>query len=265
MQNYLIIAENDESKWDDKTGEYYHFPSQYKNKLITGAKVIYYKGKKKKNGFERLSDNPHYFGIATIGLIERDSSANSKNSYYATIENYRPFSFAVDFKDKKGNYLENVLNINAHFRNGVRVISEEIYYKILSQAEILNNISDSEKEPLQTVNEDFSSYGIEGKKKVQYSTIYERDPQLRSAAIKIHGTICKCCGFDFEKSYGELGKGFIHVHHLKPISKSGELIVNPETDMIVLCPNCHSMIHRKKNNTLSIEELKAILLCQIKY
>ena len=36
------------------------------------------------------------------------------------------------------------------------------------------------------------------------------------------------------------------------------LEMNPKTDMTVLCPNCHSMIHRKKSKTLTIEELKAI-------
>jgi predicted HNH restriction endonuclease len=64
------------------------------------------------------------------------------------------------------------------------------------------------------------------------------------------------CGFNFEAQYGELGKGFIHVHHNKPISEMGPTRINPYSDLSVLCPNCHAMIHRKKDRTLSVEELK---------
>ena len=257
--NYLIIAENDESQWDDKTGEYYHFPSKYKNILTRGSKVIYYKGARKNKNFIRLSNDPHYFGIATIGRIEKDLSELSKKSFYASIENYQPFIFPVDFKDKNDVYLENVITKN-HFRNGVRLTSEEIYFKILSKANLLENLSTDDE-----TSESFSSFGVEGKKKVRYTAIYERDPKLRSRAIEIHGTTCKCCSFNFEKSYGDLGKDFIHVHHIKPISESGETIVNPETDLVVLCPNCHYMIHRKRNNTPSVEELKSILLHTLNY
>lgn len=67
------------------------------------------------------------------------------------------------------------------------------------------------------------------------------------------------CGFNFEKTYGKLGGGYIHVHHNKPISESGPTFINPRTDMSVLCPNCHAMVHRNKKCTLSLAELIAIL------
>jgi dCTP diphosphatase len=35
--------------------------------------------------------------------------------------------------------------------------------------------------------------------------------------------------------------------------------INPKTDMSVLCPNCHAMIHRNKSHTLTIRELKEII------
>ena len=56
---------------------------------------------------------------------------------------------------------------------------------------------------------------------------------------------CSICGFDFEKNYGELGKGFIHVHHIVPVSKIGpNYIIDPVKDLIPVCPNCHAMLHR---------------------
>ena len=65
----------------------------------------------------------------------------------------------------------------------------------------------------------------EGRKTVYYTTKYERSTQNREAAIRIHGTKCMICGFDFEKKYGELGKGYIEVHHIRPLSEIDEEVV----------------------------------------
>jgi len=75
-----------------------------------------------------------------------------------------------------------------------------------------------------------------------------------------HGTACAVCGIDFEKVYGELGKGFIHVHHTVPIHTIGEeYTINPEKDLIPVCPNCHAMLHRGRDaDARSIEELKTL-------
>ncbi|MEH0868059.1 HNH endonuclease [Phytobacter diazotrophicus] len=68
-----------------------------------------------------------------------------------------------------------------------------------------------------------------------------------------------CCGFNFEKFYGEHGKGFIHVHHIKPIHTLGDNYnVDPISDLIPLCPNCHSMIHRG-SKVLTLDTLKEII------
>ncbi|WP_340169122.1 HNH endonuclease [Lacinutrix sp.] len=70
---------------------------------------------------------------------------------------------------------------------------------------------------------------------------------------------CQVCEFDFEKNFGEIGRGFIHVHHLREISTlRKEYIINPKTDLIPVCPNCHSMLHRKRP-AYKISELKQIL------
>ncbi len=101
---------------------------------------------------------------------------------------------------------------------------------------------------------------VEGKKKLYYSTRYERSANNRRLAIKYHGCKCMACGFDFEKTYGEIGKNFIEVHHIKPLySKDQEVEVDPKTDLICLCPNCHRMVHRYKNKVLSLNELKELL------
>jgi len=68
------------------------------------------------------------------------------------------------------------------------------------------------------------------------------------------------CNFDFEKNYGEVGKNFIHVHHLKPLHEITEKYeLNPINDLRPVCPNCHAMLHRRKG-CFSIAELKDILM-----
>lgn len=100
----------------------------------------------------------------------------------------------------------------------------------------------------------------EGIKKAVYATKYERKKANRDAAIAVHGTVCMACGFDFEKVYGEYGKGFIEVHHTKPLFENDEEIIpDPQKDLICLCPNCHRMVHHFRNRVLSLEELKQII------
>lgn len=67
---------------------------------------------------------------------------------------------------------------------------------------------------------------------------------------------CEACNFDFEKTYGIMGKGYIECHHLIPLANYQ---VNKETnldDLALLCSNCHRMIHKNLNIT-SIKEFKS--------
>lgn len=74
---------------------------------------------------------------------------------------------------------------------------------------------------------------------------YERNPRNRAICIEVHGSSCVICGFDFGQAYGEIGEGFIHVHHITPVSRlSGGYIVDPVRDLIPVCANCHAMLHR---------------------
>ncbi|HEY9809147.1 MAG TPA: HNH endonuclease [Halomicronema sp.] len=88
---------------------------------------------------------------------------------------------------------------------------------------------------------------------------YERDPKARQKCIEYYGLDCSVCSFNFSKVFGQLGEGFIHVHHLRPISEiRSEYEVDPIKDLRPVCPNCHAMIHRH-SPPLSIEEIKMLL------
>ncbi|WP_312671686.1 HNH endonuclease [Pseudescherichia sp.] len=89
---------------------------------------------------------------------------------------------------------------------------------------------------------------------------YERDRKARQAALEWHGYQCKVCGIDMTKVYGEIAKGFIHVHHLIPLSEIKENYqVDPKTDLIPVCPNCHAILHRQ-DPPLKPEVLKNLII-----
>ena len=99
----------------------------------------------------------------------------------------------------------------------------------------------------------------EGKLREISLTSYERDPEARRICLEYHGTTCQACLFNFEETYGSVGAGFIHVHHLLPLSKQGgEHEIDPVEDLIPVCPNCHAIIHRR-DPPYTIEEIQKML------
>ena len=100
---------------------------------------------------------------------------------------------------------------------------------------------------------------LEGAQKVILTNRYERNPKARARCIAVHGSACKVCGFDFGIAYGEEFSGKIEVHHIKPISEIGEeYVVDPVRDLVPVCPNCHMMLHSKKDGVFTVEELKKL-------
>ena len=100
---------------------------------------------------------------------------------------------------------------------------------------------------------------LEGTEVLRLLSIHERDPILRSACLAIHGHACQVCGCDLGAIYGELGEGFIHVHHIRPLSGDAQpRKTDPRKDMIPVCPNCHAIIHRG-GVTRSPEEVRNAL------
>jgi 5-methylcytosine-specific restriction protein A len=75
-----------------------------------------------------------------------------------------------------------------------------------------------------------------------------RSAKLRSATRKSPDGLLRCevpgCGFCFETVYGELGKGFAHVHHLNALAGREKSAVTTLEDLVIVCANCHAMIHR---------------------
>jgi 5-methylcytosine-specific restriction protein A len=69
---------------------------------------------------------------------------------------------------------------------------------------------------------------------------------------------CEVCDFDFAKVYGELGSQFAECHHTKPVAKMKPGEKTKQSDLSIVCANCHRMLHRG-SDVLSIADLKVIL------
>jgi hypothetical protein len=101
----------------------------------------------------------------------------------------------------------------------------------------------------------------EGEKKQIYVNAYERKQEARRLCIQAHGYRCRVCEMTFEQEFGDVGKGYINVHHISPLSTSGARDTHPVNDLCPVCPNCHAMLHRGESivgRPYSIEELREL-------
>jgi len=84
----------------------------------------------------------------------------------------------------------------------------------------------------------------------------ERNPRNRLLCLRIHGEICKVCGLDPDRFYGDAG-GITEVHHIHPLSLVDEpRTYDPAVDLIPLCPSCHRAAHCRRPVPWSPDELR---------
>ncbi len=100
------------------------------------------------------------------------------------------------------------------------------------------------------------NYQIEGNLQRIYVNKYERSRLNRAICLELYGFVCSACNLRMADVYGPIGEGVIHVHHIEPVSMmDAPRVLNPATDLVPLCPNCHVIVHRT-NPPLSIAELR---------
>ena len=168
---------------------------------------------------------------------------SGRNFYYGLEEK-------VDFKIKKP------------------VIKDKEYFKLKnSLINIINNSDLHNEKNYEIYDEIHENESIEyvdkfdeGKSKIITIKTKQRNREMIKRAKQIfkdkhnNKLFCEICGFDFEKAYGSIGKDFIECHHIIPVSTMDEGGRTKIEDLVMLCSNCHSMIHR--NSLLSVEDLK---------
>lgn len=137
----------------------------------------------------------------------------------------------------------------------------EMWEEIQEALQNLNLVSGDtdnsiERLPTETFQFDEKELFKEGKVVQVFVNRYERNQKARQECIRYHGDKCFACGFDFGSTYGDIAKGFIHVHHLTQLADiNEEYDVDPIIDLVPVCANCHSVIHLTKP-AMTIEELK---------
>lgn len=190
---------------------------------------------KKNNIILEEDQNFHNFLIYKWGIVKYFKYIYKYGNYHKYIKLYNEFFSLLEKEAKKIDNsiaIENLLEIKKFFNQEIITLYPD---------EIEENIL------------------FEGAKKQIVVNAYERSPKARKICIEEYGFNCFICGFNFQKTYGELGKEFIHVHHLKPLSEiQKEYKVNPIKDLRPVCPNCHAMLHRKIP-AYSIEEIQNII------
>jgi len=148
---------------------------------------------------------------------------------------------------------EEDIDINSSKIKFIKIQPESYRYEIeFVNSQIIDNDIYSE-------SSEVLEWSEEGRAKHYFVKSYERNLENRKRAIEIHGVECSVCGFNFERIYGVRGIGFIEVHHIKPLSSlDDKVVVNPYTDLVPVCSNCHRMIHRDKDSVLTVDELKMV-------
>lgn len=209
---------------------------------------------------------------ALIELQNQNINRNSANDYlycYACLVEGRLFNRTMNIVATKY-FLEKILEDNGiqFLLNALQSLSLHIdYYEnisghnVVGRKQILADYLKRYAEPDGYFSEEFNDDEKlkEGLTKKISVNIYERNPIARKRCIEYYGAKCKICDFDFEEKYGEIGKGFIHVHHLVDIATIGkEYEVDFINDLIPVCPNCHAMLHKRKP-AYSIDEIKMLV------
>lgn len=133
----------------------------------------------------------------------------------------------------------------------------EMLWEVAEVMERLGWVTPSEtKIPEEVVSEERF---VEGAVRRITVNAYERNREARRKCLDIHGTGCSICEIDLEFLYGVVAQGFIHVHHVEPLSEvSEEYEVDPERDLMPVCPNCHAIVHLG-GKTRSFEEVRELM------
>lgn len=89
---------------------------------------------------------------------------------------------------------------------------------------------------------------------------FEHDPEAVRLCVAFHGPACAACGLTLEQLYGPAGAAFVQVHQIVPASglEPGYRL-DPVSDLVPLCPNCHAMAHRGTPDPYTPAELRRML------
>jgi hypothetical protein len=239
LRQFQYVLEHNSNKAFERFSQFYHWYYFPADDQFAPSKFLGYKGSTISNyegkgdgGETQRALQPYFYKLAPT------------DPEYTSIEQ-KLLSFAGRLNKK--------INSKTFEGTGGIYLPNNEFVNVSAYTKELYDTSSKDIEGMEA-EEDYQA--LEGGSQPRLVNHYERNAVLRSKAIAIHGTKCKACEFDFKATYGKHGEDYIEVHHLKLLSKLVvPTMIDPKTDMTVLCSNCHRMVHRNKNNVLSVDEL----------
>ncbi|HEY9896294.1 MAG TPA: DUF3578 domain-containing protein [Candidatus Sericytochromatia bacterium] len=147
-------------------------------------------------------------------------------------------------------YHKNAIPDNAKLADDIKKLLD-IYFSLFEKVALERSIQNSDNKENEWF-EDLTKYRMH--------RVVERNKSLSKRVKQLQGYACKACDFNFEARYGQIGKDFIEAHHCVPISSLNKekIQLDPLRDFMVLCSNCHRMIHRIKPAP-TLEEFRKVL------
>lgn len=223
------------------------------DKFSVGDSVFIYKGKPDQCVRYRMEVVEK--GIHFEDALEQESFWTDMETYYSGMDSpYTRLKMLEEFND-------GILSLHHLHEHGFTGFPQSV--RECKDAELTEFL----KNPYGKVNSDVYDVDYpedddklyEGALMTVKANRYERNQKARRECVDRKGYRCLVCGKDFGEDYGEIGKGFIHVHHLTPISSIGkEYKLDVDRDLVPVCPNCHYMLHRK-DPPYTIEELRGFM------
>ena len=252
----------------------WHFPVSVNNRYV----IAWRKSRKGERGnlfvglifnhkareIQEIVNSPY---ITKWGQYNHLPGENSEPPYLLYFTNLPELLYLLETGDEaRRSWKESILlEVQRAKASPYRKFHEPLMYRMATdinfRAAILDQAYEESKPKSGLLPEevDTSQKFTEGALKTVTINAYERNKKARQVCIEYYGTTCVVCGMSFEKKYGEIGKGFIHVHHIKPLGTIGARYkVDPIKDLRPVCPNCHAMLHMRKP-PYEVDELKAML------
>jgi len=189
-----------------------------------------------------------------LGLTGSDTLRNA-NGVSMKLLNFRAHDPNHDTKGlSRGNKLEEV--VWAEYADDPAALKKVV-------ASILDVTQAATADDAPVLPEDDLTEAREGQLLTRLHRYRERNAAIvkrkKASYLKQHGHLCcEACGFDFRGTYGERGDGFIECHHTKPVSEFTAGETTKLADLVLLCANCHRMVHASRP-WWTVEELRAAL------
>jgi predicted HNH restriction endonuclease len=233
------------TEYDDQIGEQYHYPSQYFERIVEGARFVYCRPQEGHSEVERRQSKTGYFGTGTIGSIRQDITKEGHR--YCQIEDYFEFPNEVSYRDIDGTYLETGTSQIPVMQSAVRVIDDEAFQRIilrsgLDQMELglfrRLQTAKNEGEQIRALNEAYKS--ASPRMRQYLASRVERGAAIGGKVKALNGHICQVCRSP--PFMTRTGRPYAEAHHLTPLHRlePGSLA---SQNVICVCANCHRKMH----------------------